>query len=164
MSSFSSAACSTAPAMLACRARSGTMVCRPATGSSGPVFPPTATGVNGERKRARGGFPLNLNIDNQGTGSMSPLLLLFGNLNNGSGNAGMSYSNRNNGLSNRNWNIGSRLFQLTVKAYSQRLPVSRHDCRNGQRAARLVGKRTSGVSRKRFGCEEKLQTRLHQGR
>ena len=47
---------------------------------------------------------------------MSPLLLLFGNLNNGSGNAGMSYSNRNNGLSNRNWNIGSRIFRLTVKA------------------------------------------------
>ena len=86
----------------------------------------TATGVNGERKRARGGFPLNLNIDNQGTGSMSPLLLLFGNLNNGSGNAGMSYSNRNNGLSNRNWNIGSRLFRLTVKALqseASRLPA-----------------------------------------
>ena len=35
--------------------------------------------------------------------------LLFGNLNNGSGNAGLSAGNGNNDLSNANWNIAGRL-------------------------------------------------------
>lgn len=34
--------------------------------------------------------------------------LLFGNLNNGVGNYGLSYANVNNGLTNANWNIASR--------------------------------------------------------
>ena len=41
---------------------------------------------------------------NVGAGSA----LLFGNLNNGVGNYGLSYANVNNGLTNANWNIASR--------------------------------------------------------
>lgn len=40
--------------------------------------------------------------------------LLFGNLNNGSGNGGLSNVNGNNGLSNATWNIASRLSETTV--------------------------------------------------
>lgn len=35
--------------------------------------------------------------------------LAFGNLNNGSGNGGLSYLNGNNGLGNANWNYLARL-------------------------------------------------------
>lgn len=37
--------------------------------------------------------------------------LLFGNLNNGTANNGLSYANVNNGLTNANWNIVSRPFR-----------------------------------------------------
>ena len=59
---------------------------------------------------ARGGFPLIGFIEWYWEEGGEALLLCFGNLNNDVTNAGMSYSNRNNGLSNRNWNIGSRLY------------------------------------------------------
>ena len=36
-------------------------------------------------------------------------LLAFGNLNNGSGNGGLSYLNGNNDLGNTNWNILARI-------------------------------------------------------
>lgn len=39
------------------------------------------------------------------------LLYVFGNLNNGVTNNGLSYANVNNGLTNANWNIVSRPFR-----------------------------------------------------
>ena len=52
-------------------------------------------------------------------GAVSPSLC-FGNLNNGSGNAGLSYLNANNGLSNRRWNYLGRTSELI---YIPKAPV-----------------------------------------
>lgn len=41
-------------------------------------------------------------------GVCSLFVLAFGNLNNGTGNAGLSNLNGNNGLTNANWNILAR--------------------------------------------------------
>ena len=43
------------------------------------------------------------------------LLYVFGNLNNGTANYGLSYGNANNGLTNANWNIVSRPFRSVIK-------------------------------------------------
>ena len=59
-----------------------------------------ATGVNGRRKPTRGAMPLK--------GYAVVWYVAFGNLNNGA-NAGLSYVNGNNGLTNRNWNYLPRL-------------------------------------------------------
>lgn len=75
------------------------------------------TGVNGRRKPDRGGVPSNETILKEYNINMGYdivfcgcffLWLAFGNLNNGSGNAGLSYLNGNNDLGNARWNIFAR--------------------------------------------------------
>lgn len=63
------------------------------------------------------------------------LVLAIGNLNNGTGNGGVSYANLNNGLTNANWNILGGPLALSEEVLT--VP-----CRN--RAAAKIDSKTTG--------------------
>ena len=73
-------------------------------------------------------------------------VLAFGNLNNGTGNGGLSYLNGNNALSNTNWNILSRLSQNCLKILLHYIILTA--VKIGSRTNGLVGKRKSVLTKK----------------
>ena len=83
----------------------------------------------------------------------------FGNLNNGA-NAGLSYVNGNNGLTNRNWNYLPRLSEnlSSKKKYYDCSILSAEKIESKSR--RLVGENAkAGYTQRKERNEEKMQTR-----
>ena len=87
--------------------------------------------------------------------------LLFGNLNNGVGNYGLSYANVNNALSNANWNIASRPSVNSANVfllYITRTKYIRAAAKIGSYTTGLVGKRTSRTDKRSYNHDQIMQT------